>query len=274
MSGPPWPQDAPPGRPRSRGRGAGVAGSTVVVAVQTGRAQVILWLLVGSLICLNFLVSVTAPLELLPWSVTRFFGGNQNDSLLTGTATTIALLTGLLMSGCMLAARHRGDPAERGWRLLAWVALFVFADETTSLHQSLATAVRERFHVTGVARYTWALVYLPVLVAVLAVLLRDVRHFPVPVRRRLFPGGALYVVGVVGLEPFLSRLAEERGVGSLSFRLMLALADSCAVVGLVLVFSAALVAAGRLADGFTLVLRPGGRAPDRTAGSPRLPGES
>jgi len=273
MSGPPWADDVPQGRRQPRGRPA-APGETVLVAVQSGRVQVILWLVVGSLVCLNFLVSVIGRLNLLPWTLTRFFDGNDHDSFLIGTTATIGLLTALLMFGCMVAARHRGDLAERGWRMLGWVTLFVFADETTSLHRSVADVVRARYHFTGAAGYTWALMYLPAAVAVIAVLLRDARHFPPAVLRRLLPGGALYAFGVIGLEPVLAGIARDNGDDSLSFRLLAAFADSCAIVGLVLVFSAALVAAGWLADGFTFSLPYGDRATAQRSGIDRSGGGS
>jgi hypothetical protein len=140
--------------------------------------------------------------------------------------------------------------------VLAWVTCFVFADETTSLHQSLAEVLRDRYQFHGPARYTWALLYLPVVVVVLVVLMRDLRRVAPAVRNRLIPGGALYATGAVLLEPVVAKLGQEHGDDSLSFKIMLAVADSAQLIGLVLVFCAALVAAGRLADRFTFLLAP------------------
>ena len=269
MSGPSWLEEAPPGRrrPRPRRQGAAPDGGVELV-VQTGRVQIILWLVAGALICLNFLVGVTGQLKLLPWTITRFFDSADNDSLLTATKTTVALLSALVMSGCALAARRRGDPTSRGWRWLAWVTGFVFADEATSLHRSVARVVEDHYHFQGPARYTWALMYLPLAAVLLVVLVRDVKGMPAAVRNRLLPGGLLYVTGAVALEPFVARLAQANGDESLSFKVMVAFGDSCALAGLVLVFCAVLVAASRLADGFTFRLTPSGRGRETPAEQP------
>jgi hypothetical protein len=232
-----------------------VAGEGPVdVRVQLGRVQIVLWLLTGSLVTLNVLVSLFGGLHLLPYSLTRFFDGNDRESFLSGTKTTLLLLAAVLMAGCTLAARRRGDPSARGWRLLALVACFTFADELTGMHVALSDVLRTHYHFRGLGRYAWALAYLPVAVTVLLVLVRDLRRMPRAVRARLLPGLVLYAIGIIGLEPVRALVAEQRGDGSLAFTTMAATADGTALVGLTFVVCAVLVAASRLAAGFTVVL--------------------
>jgi hypothetical protein len=238
----------------SRSPRAEPSGSAVPLAVRLGRAQIILWLVAGILISLNFVAGVTGGLELLPYTITRFFDGNDTGSFLAGAKNTLLLLATVLMYACSVAAARRADPAAAGWRALAAVTCFVLADETTMLHSTLSEVLRDRYHFTGALRYTWAVLYLPVAAVVGWALVRRLRGTSGAVLGRLLPGIALYAVGAIVLEPFRSKLEKEHGDESLSFRTMASVADSIVLVGLVLVVCAALVAASRLATGFTVRL--------------------
>jgi hypothetical protein len=261
MSGPAWVEGArstvggsEPARGAVRDRVASAAGP-IDLPVRIDRLQIILWLVAGALISLNFLASVTGGLELLPWTITRIFDANDHDSILTGTQTTLLLASALLMVVCAAATRSRDALAARGWRALAAVTCFVFADESTSLHRSLALVLRDRAELHGLIRLAWALLYLPAAVVVLVVLLRHLRGIVRAVRIRLLPGVALYTSGAILFQPFVGQQARVHGDDSLSFKLMVAVAESVELVGLVLIFSAVLVAAARAADGYTVRLR-------------------
>ena len=289
MSGPPWasgprpvagpgaaptpfgptpfgPTEPAPRRPRP-GREPGAA--TVSVTVDPGRVQIILWLLVGSLISLDVLRSLTGGLGMLPYTVTRFFDGNDRDSFGAGACSTLALAITVLLFGCSAAARRRDDPTAPGWRLLAWVAAFVFVDEITSMRRSLAVVLRERYALYGPERYTWALLYLPAALAVLVVLARHARRMAPGVVRRLVPGLGLVAAGIVGLEPFQAKFAQQHGEDSLSFRLLSAAAGGAELVGLTLILTAALLAAAGLTGGFAVFLAAD--PPARPPGGPTSP---
>jgi hypothetical protein len=250
-----WVDDpGPPGGGRRRAADSTEPSGTVEIPVRLGRVQIILWLVTGSLITLDFLVAIAAGLQLLPQTITRFFDGSDRANFVTGARTTMLLLLVLLLFGCAVAARRRDDPSAPGWRLLGFVAAFAFADETTFLHQWLATVLHERYALTGALRYGWALLYLPAAVIVLVVLRRDLRRMAPAVRNRLLPGVLVYVLGAIVLEPVVAVLTEDHGAGATSVKLVLAVADAGQLAGLVLMVSALLIATSRFTSGFTLAL--------------------
>ncbi|HEY6798160.1 MAG TPA: hypothetical protein VI248_26070 [Kineosporiaceae bacterium] len=274
-----WSTPDPVPARRARIRGGGDCGDRrpVEVLVDPGRVQIVLWLLTGSLVTLNVLVSLFSGLHLLPYGLVRVLDGNDRDSFLGGANTVLLLLAAVLMTGGTIVARRRGDSSLGACRVLALATWFAFVDDLTGLRSWLAEVLGARYHLHGVGRYAWAVVYLPVAVAVLIVLVRDLWRVPGAVRNRLLPGLALYAIGIIGLEPAEAMVAEGRGAASLSFRITTAIADGTALIGLTFVISALLVAATRTIDAVTLVLaapdpsrRPIG-APD-AAGSPPGPG--
>jgi hypothetical protein len=80
--------------------------AVVVVSVDVGRVQTMLWLVTTILIALDFVVSVAAGMRLLPYTITRFFDGDAKVNFPTGAKTTLLLAATLLMLGCWTAGRR------------------------------------------------------------------------------------------------------------------------------------------------------------------------
>jgi hypothetical protein len=263
----PGPHRTAPTRRLRSGRSAGARDQDVVViAVDVGQVQKVLWLATGALIGMDFLVSVAASLNLLPYTITRFFDGDAKMNFPTGAKTTLLLAATLLMLGCWTAARRRGAPTALGWLMLALVTAFAFIDETTYLHQSLSEEMSDKFHFHGVLKFAWTIVYVPAAVVVGAFLLRHLRLMRPEVRNRLLPGGGIYVLGAIGFEPIKSHIADGVGDGSTAFRLVAAVSDSLELAGLALLVCALLQAARILTAGFSFALNPGAENP-RQAGA-------
>jgi hypothetical protein len=273
--------DAPAGRPlhdragdpRVRPRPVGDAGpaESVTVAVDLPAVTTVLWIVTAALVVLDFVASVAAATRLLPYALTRFFDGDSKVNFPTGEKTTLLLTASLLMLLCWTAGRRRQDEAASGWLLLALVTGYAFVDETIYLHQTLSTAMTDKLHLTGVLKYSWTAVYVPAALLVGIFLLRNLRLMAAPVRRRLLPGGAIYVAGAMLLEPVKGHLADTRGDDSLAFKLAAAVSDSLELVGLTLLVIAMLVAVRTLGRGFLFVLRADGEPPALRSGAPAVP---
>jgi hypothetical protein len=238
----------------------------VVIPVDFDRIRNVLWLVTGTLVALDFLVSVASGLRVLPYTITRFFDGDSKVNFPTGAKTTMLLATAVLMLGCWTAGRRRNDPASRGWLLLSLVTAFAFLDETIWLHQSLNQVLTNRFHFQGLLKFSWTIVYLPAAVLVGIFLLKNLRLMRPGVRNRLLPGGAIYAAGAMLLEPIKSQVADGPGDDSPAFKLVSAVSDSMELIGLTVLLLAVLVAARHLTAGFSFAFSAPRDPPD--AGAP------
>lgn len=228
-------------------------GQPIRLGVDSRRVCGVLWSATGTLVVLNLLASAGSALNILPYTITRFFDGDNKVNFPTG-AKTLYLLTGtLLLLGCWTAARRRADPSRTGWLLLAGCTAFAYVDETTYLHQSLSEVLNKIFHFTGVLTFAWTIVYWPAAAMAAVFLLRNLRTMHPRVRRILLPGGVLYVVGAIVMEPLKSVLADHFGEGSLPMEMTAALSDCLQLIGLTLLVSALLTALALLTPAVTLV---------------------
>jgi hypothetical protein len=220
----------------------------------------VLWVSMAVVVICDFLASAAAGLHAAPYSITRFLDGDEKVNVPTGFKTTSLLAATLLLLALWSVATRDHDRAGPGWRLLAAISAFAFFDETTYLHQSLATVVHEHLHTSGVLTYAWTIVYVPVLAAAGLLVLRYARHIPSPLRWRLVAGGGLYGFGAVALEPVKSTMSEHYGDGSLNFKLTAAVSDSLEMVGLTILLVSLIAGLATMVSVLNVEVTPNGTA--------------
>jgi hypothetical protein len=226
----------------------------VTVPVMMAPVQRVIWIVIGTLVALDFVTAFLSAFGLAPYFFLRFFDADQKINFPTGAKTTFLLLNTLLMLACWWAARQRGDAVARGWALLAAGTGFAFIDETTYLHQSLSTTMADTFGLTGILKYSWTLLYAPAVVVIGIFLFRNLATMDPDIRKRLLPAGALFVGGALGLEPIKSSLSESTGDSGLAFRLTAAISDSLELAGLALLTGAMLIALSRITARFAFAI--------------------
>lgn len=241
------PSEPPPSRRRTGPtRRSPALGEPLQITVDAIRVRRVLWTVIAAVVVLNVIASVGAGLRFLPYTLTRFFDGDNKVNFPTTGKTLLLLTSTVLLLICWAAARRRRDPSAGGWLLLGLCTAFAFGDESTYLHQSLAEVLNKKFHFTGPLTFAWTIVYWPMAAMASVVLLRYLRTMHARVRRILLPGGVLYVTGAILLEPVKSELADRFGQGSLQMALAAAISDSLQLIGLALLVSALLTAVGLL----------------------------
>ena len=128
--------------------------------------------------------------------------------------STVALLVvaGLLF----VTARH--SKADRGyWWVLGFAFVFLACDETLSLHEKLVNPLEARFHTSGVFHYAWVIPYgIASLVFGLA-FLRFLLRLPRKTAWRFVIGGAVFVMGGIGMEMVGGALVERGAAGHWSY---------------------------------------------------------
>lgn len=193
----------------------------------------VVWPALTALVVLDF-AAVLGRKAGVPSGLLRFFDGDLKINFPTGYKTTFLLAVALLFTVLWRSGSRRADPFAPGWRLLAYVSLFAFVDETVYLHQSLSSFLHEHLHWHGVLLYSWTVIYAPAAAAVAVLLLRHVRHLDSRARRDILLSGGLYVVGALLFEPVKSAVASRYGDGGLAFGLTAAVSDSLELLGLTL----------------------------------------
>lgn len=222
----------------------------VTLRVDLARVNRVIRAAMGTLVVLDFLAAVLSAKGLVPYFFLRFFDADQKVNFPTGAKTAFLLFSTLLMLACWVTCKRSGDPLAKGWLLLAIGTGFAFIDETTYLHQSLSTAMANAFNLTGVLKYAWTILYAPAAAVIAIFLFRDLASIDPQVRRRLLPGGALFVGGALLLEPVKSNLSDSVGESGLAFRLTAAVSDSLELTGLAVLTGAMLLALSQLTARF------------------------
>lgn len=114
----------------------------------------------------------------------------------TGLLLLCSWLIGLIAS----AKSRAGGRYRRHWQVLAWIFLFLAADELMSFHDRLQAPLVSLFHLSGILYAGWTLPY----AVALLVFLFAYRNFILDLPRRylvLFVlAGAIYVGGAMGFE--------------------------------------------------------------------------
>ncbi|MDQ1287525.1 MAG: hypothetical protein QG622_1090 [Actinomycetota bacterium] len=230
----------------------------VIAPVRIATVRRAIWMVIGTLITLDFITAFLSAFALAPYFFLRFFDADQKINFPTGTKTSFLLFNALLMVACWWGSKEKGDPVAKGWILLAAGTGFAFLDETTYLHQSLSTTMADTFGLTGVLKYSWTILYAPAAAVIGVFLLRNLKSMDPDVRRRLLIGGGLFVGGALLLEPIKSKLSESVGDDGLAFRLTAATSDSLELSGLALLTGAMLLALSKITARFSFDLDEGG----------------
>lgn len=240
-------------RAASRAAESGV--TPLEVGVDVRGARRLLWAGMGVTVALDVVASVGAAVG-APYSITRFFDGDYKANFPTGYKIFFLFGVTVLFAMLVQIARRDGDRFVRGWLLLASVAGFACLDETVYLHQSLSEVIHHSFHTSGVLKFAWTIVYLPAVLAVFVILLRYLRYLRSALRWQLLVSGILYGGGALLFEPVKSHLSDSSGEGSLAFKLVAAVSDSCEMVGLTILAVLLLTEIARRVGAVAVVLAP------------------
>jgi hypothetical protein len=163
----------------------------------------------------------------------RFFDGDEKVNF-PNSFKILALMTSTALLYLLgRASAAIGDPYRRDWQVLAGVFLFLTIDEMTYFHQSLNSVVHDLLGGSGYLKYSWALLYLIVVLVLAVYLLPFLRRLQRPVLLRFMVAMVFFAGGSGGLEFIKGHLASgASGDHGLSFKLVSAVSDSAELIGL------------------------------------------
>lgn len=152
----------------------------------------------------------------------------------------------------------RIGPDVRGvaWALAA-ATLWVAVDEASQIHELLIVPIDRLLDTGGVLRFGWVIPGIVVAAAVVALTVRLCRVLDPDVRRTLLVGGALYLVGALGLEMLGGAWADTYGTETAGYRMVFtSLEETLEGVGIVLALCAVLEAIRRIRPRVAIDLTP------------------
>jgi hypothetical protein len=181
--------------PQQHAAGTGAA----VVIFQHGAVVKVLSWLMATVLLLHLMVVATDFAEVNLPGKWRFYL-DQEGNLPSLFSTGLLFLAAVLLALIGRFKRAEKDPFARHWLVLASIFLALGADEALGFHEVLIDPLRQTFNLTGLLRFSWVLVGIPLVAALAFLYLPFLRSLP---RRTCFAftaSGIVYVTGALGFE--------------------------------------------------------------------------
>ncbi|MDP8961118.1 MAG: hypothetical protein M3N32_05820, partial [Actinomycetota bacterium] len=155
--------------------------------------------IVAALVLTTFAAQVLKFTADVPNAITRLFDSNSKMNFPTAYKILALLACTVLLALIAAAKRRQGDRYARHWKGLAFVFLFLTADEATMIHQNLDRALQRLTGADGALYFSWTMVYLPLVAAFVIAYWRFLRSLQ-PRQQLLFGlAGGCYGGGSGGL---------------------------------------------------------------------------
>ncbi|MGH3090646.1 MAG: hypothetical protein ACRDSJ_25485, partial [Rubrobacteraceae bacterium] len=134
--------------------------------------------------------------------------------------------------------RYGGDYAIR-WGLLSVIFVYLSSDEMLRLHERMSGGLLQPalevlgYEPSGIFRYPWIIVYVPLTLVFVLAYLRFWLDLPSKIRTLFFVSGSLFVWGAVGAEMINGLLHDLYGQGGLLYAAMTHLEEFLEMIGIV-----------------------------------------
>ncbi len=236
---------------RSMGIGdRGPRAEGTVVKLPVAPIQRVVWVIVGVLIAATF-VAQFAHDAFGQSTIINLFDSDQKLNFPSGMKIILLLASTALLAILGLAVSDR-------WHRVRWFGMSaVFAlltlDEMTYMHQHLSDGLHDSFGTSGVFRFAWVLIYLPLVLVLVVCYWPFWRKLANPFRTQLLIAAIAFAGGSGGIELVKSKLFDDRH-WKLSFGLVASVSDSLELVGLALLATALLTTLARVTNRVTFTL--------------------
>ncbi len=135
----------------------------------------------------------------LAWFASVQFNLDNELSVPNWYQTVMLLADGFLLL-VIAAARRKGDPFRRYWKMLGAVFLFMSLDEEAAIHDQTMDTLRGQVHASGVFHFAWVIPALIFVAAAAVFFVPFLKSLPDKTRQTFLLAGALYVGGALGME--------------------------------------------------------------------------
>lgn len=213
------------------GDASGTGRTPVRLHVPVERVVRVLWWTVVAAIVATFAAQVWHKLAGDENTIIELFDSDQKLNF--PTALKLALMAGAALLFCLVALGASARRDRVRWFGLGALFGLVTLDELTYMHQRISDAFHEWFGSSGILRFSWIVIYVPVLAVIAIAYFPWWRALPRQLRNGLLWAAILFAGGSAGVELAKGALYEEHDWG-LKFGLVAAFSDSLEFIGLAL----------------------------------------
>ncbi len=196
------------------------------------------------------LVVISSLLRSLGIRVGRLDLDYENSVPTLWSAFQLALLAAICAARTAVATRN--SEAWKHWAFMTLCVVFLTLDEALAVHELLIEPIRNSLNTSGLLHLAWIIPYSLLVVVVVALLLPWVLQLPPPTRNGLLLGGALFVLGAMGMEAIGGSIAEVDGTKTFEYSAVMTIEESLELAGVVVAIRAVL---GDLVNGRQLTFR-------------------
>lgn len=115
------------------------------------------------------------------------------------SSSLLLLCAGLLAVIAQIKMKNVA-PYRYHWSLLSAIFLGLSVDEAVGLHEKAIEPLRESFNLTGLLYFSWIIPGIAFLLAFILLYIKFLRHLPKQTQNLFLIGGAIYVLGSIGIE--------------------------------------------------------------------------
>lgn len=170
----------------------------------------------------------------------RLFDVADEGNITSWVSALLLLGAAVLLAVNARSAHTAGVPDERSWWLLAGVFTYLSLDEAAALHELLIEPVGSLTDASGLFRYAWIIVAIPLVAILGIVLLGFLRRLSGPTRHAFLLAGAVFVGGAVGVEAIEGAILDAGITGHGVHRLLVSIEEALENIGVALFIGALL----------------------------------
>lgn len=201
----------------------------------------------------QFLSISPGPLgHLLSDEVAHLFDLDAEAALPAWFQTGMLLASGALL-WCIGSSRGPGDGFARSWKFLAWVFVYISADENARIHETLGFWISDHFG-ESMGVYAWLIPGIAFVITIGFASWKFLQHLPPAIRRGMFLAAAVYVSGAAGMEVIEAQL--DSLWGTFAFSMLVVVEESLEMAGLVIFIHTLLSYMRSFPRGLTITVEP------------------
>lgn len=149
--------------------------------------------------------------------------------------SSTALLGAAFLLGLIgLMERNRCSRFSIHWIVLAFVFLYLSIDEATYLHEILIVPLRNRLGTSGIFYFAWVIPAFFVVTAFALAYISFLIHLERRTRVLIIVAGAIFVGGALGVELAGGAMADQFGLRSVSYTIVMMIEELLEMLGIVL----------------------------------------